>query len=171
MPFRVLFLCTGNSVRSQMAEALLNHRGAGRFHAESAGSMPARSVHPRAIEALRRGGIEWQGHVPRHVGGLEHVPWDLVVTVCDHARDVCPVFPSRSLTAHWGMPAPVEVVGNREEQQRAFQEAFATLSHRIDQLVALPVETLERSALEARVREIGKGTGVGVQESGFGKKP
>ncbi len=138
-----------------MAEALLNHRGAGRFRAESAGSMPARSVHPRALEALRRGGIEWGGHVPRSVYGLEHVPWDLVITVCDHARDVCPVFPDPSITAHWGMPAPVDMAGTQEEQQRAFQDAFATLSRRIDQLVALPVESMARPRLAECIRAIG----------------
>jgi protein-tyrosine-phosphatase len=171
MSFRVLFLCTGNSVRSQMAEALLNHRGQGRFRAESAGTVPARAVHPRAIEALRRGGIAWEGHGPRRLDGLEHEPWDLVVTVCDDAKEACPVFPSRSIVAHWGMPAPIDVVGRDEEQQRAFDVAFATLSHRIDQLVALPVEEMDRSVLEQRVRTIGKGTGLGVRGSGFGSKP
>ncbi len=92
-PFRLLFLCTGNSARSQMAEAMLNFKAKGRFLAESAGSAPAARVNPLAIAALKRAGIEWHGHPPRSVDGLENEPWDFVITVCDNAREACPDLP------------------------------------------------------------------------------
>src|SRR5918997_1160966 len=90
--FRVLILCTGNSARSQIAEALFNHKGRGRLLAESAGSQPAARVNPYAIDVLRESGIEWQGHQPRGLDGLDREHWDFVITVCDKARESCPVF-------------------------------------------------------------------------------
>lgn len=152
--FRVLFLCTGNSARSQIAEALLNHKGAGRFRAESAGSNPAQGINPRAVEVLRESGIEWAGHPPRGLEGLDHEPWDLVITVCDNARESCPIFPGQPVLAHWGMPDPAAVEGDNAAR-RAFVEAFSLINRRIDLLLALPLEKLERLALEARVRAIG----------------
>lgn len=152
--FRVLFLCTGNSARSQIAEALLNHKGAGRFRAESAGSNPAKGINPRAVEVLRESGIEWAGHPPRGLEGLEREPWDLVITVCDNARESCPIFPGQPVLAHWGMPDPAAVEGDNAAR-RAFVEAFSLINRRIDLLLALPLEKLERLALEARVRAIG----------------
>jgi arsenate reductase len=153
--FRVLFLCTGNSARSQMAEALLNHEGAGRFEAESAGTEPAARVNPGAIEALAAGGIEWHGHAPRSVDGLEGRTWDLVVTVCDDAKESCPIFPAGPVIAHWGMPDPAAVQGDAAKRA-AFRGTLDVLRRRIDALVKLPVEGLARQALEARVREIGR---------------
>ena len=97
-PLRVLILCTGNSARSQMAEAVLNRKGAGRFAAESAGSQPAAGVNPFAIEALSEAGIEWQGRPPRGIDGLESEIWDIVITVCDNAREACPIFPGQPAT-------------------------------------------------------------------------
>ena len=152
--FRVLFLCTGNSARSRIAEALLNHKGAGRFRAESAGSTPAGRVNPRAIEVLRESGIEWAGHPPRGLDGLDREPWDLVITVCDNARESCPIFPGQPVVAHWGMPDPASFEGD-EAARRAFAEAFTLINRRIDLLLALPMEKLERLALEARVQAIG----------------
>ena len=143
---RLLFLCTGNSARSQMAEAILNHKGRGRFRAESAGSQPAAQVNPLAIEALKEHGIPWHGRAPRGVAGLEREPWDFVITVCDRAKESCPVLPGQPVLAHWGMPDP--------EDARGFRDAFLVLSRRIDLLLALPVEKLERAALESRVRAI-----------------
>jgi len=157
--FRLLFLCTGNSARSQMAEALLNWKGRGRFRAESAGSRPADRVNPHAIETLRDYDVPWAGHAPRGIDGLEREPWDFVITVCDRAKESCPIFPGQPILAHWGMPDPADVVGDEAAQRQAFEAAFLLLSRRIDLLLALPIEKLERLALEARVRTIGHATG------------
>jgi arsenate reductase len=154
--FRVLFLCTGNSARSQIAEALLNHDGAGRFEAESAGTEPAARVNPGAVEALATAGIEWHGHSPRSVDGLDRRPWHLVVTVCDDAKESCPIFPAGPVITHWGMPDPAAVQGDAAARRAAFLETLAVLRRRIGVLVRLPVEDLARPVLEARVREIGK---------------
>ncbi|HZH40102.1 MAG TPA: arsenate reductase ArsC [Gemmatimonadales bacterium] len=154
-PFRLLFLCTGNSARSQMAEAILNSRSKGRFRAASAGSKPAARVNPQAIETLREHGIEWQGHPPRTVDGLEREPWDFVITVCDRAKESCPIFPGQPVLAHWGMEDPAEAVGE-EAGKKAFREAYLILARRIDLLLALPVPKLERLALQAKVRAIGE---------------
>lgn len=134
-PLRVLFLCTGNSARSQMAEALLNRMGQGRFHAESAGSQPAPRVNPHAIQALADIGIEWDGRAPRGIGGLEREQWDIVITVCDNAKEACPVFPGRAAFAHWSLTDPAEVRGSKEEKTRAFEEARNLLVQRIEQLL------------------------------------
>jgi len=157
--FRLLFLCTGNSARSQMAEALLNWKGRGRFQAKSAGSRPADRVNPHAIETLRDYDIPWAGHAPRSIDGLEREPWDFVITVCDRAKEACPIFPGQPILAHWGMPDPADVAGDEAAQRQAFEAAFLLLSRRIDLLLALPIEKLERLALEARVRGIGHATG------------
>jgi arsenate reductase len=154
--FRVLFLCTGNSARSQIAEALLNRDGAGRFEAESAGTEPAARVNPGAVEALAAAGIEWHGHPPRSVDGLDHRPWDLVVTVCDEAKESCPIFPAGPIIAHWGMPDPAAVEGDAARKRAAFRDTLDVLRRRIAALVKLRVEDLARPTLEARVREIGR---------------
>jgi len=154
-PFRVLFLCTGNSARSQMAEAILNRKGGRRFEAHSAGSHPADRVHPLALSILREAGIEWRGHPPRTVAGLEQEPWDAVITVCDRARETCPVFSGQPILAHWGVPDPAEVVGTEEVRRAAFVDALQLLSRRIDLMLVLPMEKLERVALETRMRSIG----------------
>lgn len=153
--FRILFLCTGNSARSQIAETLLNRKGRGRFIAESAGSQPAERVNPYAIDVLREGGIEWQGHPPRGLDGLDCKPWDFVITVCDNAREACPVFPGQPILSHWGMPDPAAVEGDDSARRAAFLDALTLISRRIELLLALPVEKLERLALEARMRAIG----------------
>jgi len=156
--FRVLFLCTGNSARSQMAEALLNWKGKGRFQAESAGSQPAAQVNPHAIETLRAHGIPWAGHPPRSLDGLEREPWDYVITVCDRAKQSCPIFPGQPLVAHWGMPDPAEVEGDETRKRAAFRDAFLLLSRRIDLLLALPLDKLERRAVHADITAIGRPT-------------
>ena len=153
--FRLLFLCTGNSARSQMAEAILNHRGGGRFRAESAGSRPAARVNPLAIETLREHGIAWRGHPPRTVDGLEDEPWDFVITVCDRAKESCPIFPGQPVLAHWGMEDPADAVGDGA-MKRAFRDAYVILARRIDLLLALPLEKLERLSLRVRIGEIGE---------------
>ncbi len=155
-PLRILVLCTGNSARSQMAEALFNRLGAGRVRAESAGSHPAPRVNPLAIEALAEQGIAWAGHPPRGIDGLEREPWDLVITVCDKAKESCPIFPGRPAQAHWGMPDPAEVVGDEVARRAAFRDALLLLRRRVERLLALPLETLGRTALESGIRAIGE---------------
>ncbi len=158
-PFRMLFLCTGNSARSQMAEAIVNRKARGRIVAESAGSQPAARVNPLAVETLRDYGIDWGGRPPRPVDGLEREPWDFVITVCDRAKESCPIFPSQPMLAHWGMPDPATVAGDDATRRAAFRETFLLLNRRIDLLLALPLERLERLALAARVRAIGGAEG------------
>jgi arsenate reductase len=154
--YRVLFLCTGNSARSQMAEAVLNQKGRRRFRAESAGSSPAPRVHPRAVEVLRESGIEWRGHPPRGLDGLERERWDFVITVCDRAKEACPVFPGQPILAHWGMPDPADAAGDDAAIHAAFVSALTLISRRIDLLLALPIEKLDRMIVAARVQAIGE---------------
>jgi arsenate reductase len=153
--FRVLFLCTGNSARSQIAEAILNRKGRGRFIAESAGSQPAAQVNPYAVDVLRESGIEWQGHAPQGLEGLDRKPWDFVITVCDNAREACPVFPGQPILAHWGMRDPASVEGDEATRRAAFLDALTLISRRIDLLLAIPIEKLERLTLDARLKAIG----------------
>jgi len=154
-PMRVLILCTGNSARSQIAEALLTQKGRGRFVAASAGSRPAERVNPFAMAVLGEAGIDWHGRVPRGMDGLEREHWDFVITVCDRAKESCPYFPGQPVLAHWGMPDPAEVEGSDEVKRAAFRDALVTLSRRIDLFLALPVEKLERLQLGQRMTEIG----------------
>jgi len=156
----VLFLCTGNSARSILAEAYLNSAGGGRFRAFSAGSHPAGKVNPFAIELLER------NRIPTH--GLRSKSWDefaapgsppmrFVFTVCDNAAgETCPLWPGQPVTAHWGVPDPAAVQGTDDQTRKAFLDAFTQLSTRIRLFLNLPLEKLERHALEKRVREIGK---------------
>jgi protein-tyrosine-phosphatase len=156
-PFHVLILCTGNSARSQIAEALLARKGAGRFTVVSAGSKPAPRVNPFAVRVLGEAGIPWEGKVPKGLEGLDQQRWDFVITVCDRAREACPIFPGTPILAHWGMPDPAEVEGGDEEKLRAFRETLVVLSRRIDLLLALPLEKLDRLRKETAVRAIGEG--------------
>jgi arsenate reductase len=145
-PSRVLFLCTGNSARSQMAEALMNERAHGRYVASSAGSHPAARVNPFAIRALREIGIEWTGHAPRIVDEFMHERFDLVITVCDNAKESCPVFPGSPRSLHWGMEDPADATGTDEDKSGAFAAARDLLARRIDELLAelpAPVQPLK----------------------------
>ena len=153
-PRRILFLCTGNSARSQIAEAILTRKARGRFVVASAGSKPASRVNPLTVSVLREFGIDWAGHTPKGIDAVIDHPWDLIITVCDRAKETCPVFPSRPAFAHWGMPDPAEVAGNEDARLQAFRDTVHYLSRRIDLLLALPIEKLERMALELRVRAI-----------------
>lgn len=153
--FRVLFLCTGNSARSQIAEKILNRKGRGRFVAESAGSHPAAHVNPLAVETLERHGYFWTGGRPRGLEGLADQDWDFVITVCDRAKEACPFFPGQPVIAHWGMPDPAAVEGTDDERRRAFDDTLLTISRRLDLFLALPIEKLSRLALENRVKDIG----------------
>lgn len=158
--YNVLFLCTGNSARSIMAEALLNRIGFPNFAAHSAGSHPTGRVNPHAVQQLE------QARLP--VSGLRSKSWDefaqpgaphldFVFTVCDNAaREVCPVWPGQPMSAHWGVPDPAAVSGSPEQIARAFQDAFITLDRRIRLFVALPLESLDQLALKSQLERIGK---------------
>ena len=119
-----------------MAEALLNWKGKGRFHAESAGSSPATQVNPLAIDTLREHRIPWTGRAPCGLDGLEGERWDCVITVCDRAKESCPIFPGQPMLAHWGMPDPAAVEGDEALRRSAFRETFRLISQHIDQLLA-----------------------------------
>jgi arsenate reductase len=134
-----------------MAEALLTARGAGRFAAESAGSQPAGRVSRRSVAALAGLGIDWSDKRPRGLAGLEREPWDLVVTVCDSARQVCPVFTAARAVAHWDLADPMDALGTEEEVRQAFQRTRDTISALIERLIALPVEALPPLELARQV--------------------
>lgn len=158
-PYGVLFLCTGNSARSILAEATLREKGRGRFTAYSAGSFPTVRVNPLAVDLLHRRGLPAEG--------LRSKSWDefaapgapaldFVFTVCDDAAgEVCPVWPGQPVTAHWGVPDRARVQGSDLERIQAFREAFRVLERRIDLFTNLPIASLDRMVLSHRVREIG----------------
>jgi arsenate reductase len=156
----VLFLCTGNSARSILAEAYLNTAGKGRFKAYSAGSKPGGRVNPFALELLERSRID--------TAGLRSKSWDefarpgapqmdFVFTVCDNAAaETCPYWPGQPMTAHWGVADPAAVEGSDDDKRRAFRQAFSALSARINLFINLPMDKLDRLALTKRLQEIGK---------------
>ena len=158
--FNVLFLCTGNSARSILAEAYLNSKGQGQLRAYSAGSHPAGKVNPFALELLAKNRISTEG--------LRSKSWDefakpdapvmnFVFTVCDQAAgEMCPVWPGQPMTAHWGVNDPAGVSGTDAEKRRAFMQVFAELSTRINLLLNLPLDKLDRLALRKKLDEIGK---------------
>jgi arsenate reductase len=158
--YNILVLCTGNSARSIMAEALFNTMGAGRFIAYSAGSHPTGKVNPFAIEQVQLLGYP--------VEGLRSKSWDefaqpgapeldFVITVCDNAAgEVCPFWPGQPVTAHWGFPDPATVVGTDEVKRAAFTQIFHQMRNRVQLLLSLPLETLDRMAIEKQVRNIGE---------------
>ena len=158
--FNVLFLCTGNSARSIMAEALMNRLGAGKFRAWSAGSMPKGEVHPRALELLRRHHYPTDGFRSKsweEFSGPEAPELDFVFTVCDNAAgEVCPIWPGNPVTAHWGVPDPAAVQGSEAEIAAAFGETARQLRNRITLFLALPLARLDRMSLQARLKEIGQ---------------
>lgn len=157
--YNVLFLCTGNSARSVMAEALLNVLGRDRFKGYSAGSFPSGKVQPIAAEMAREFGYE---------ATLRSKSWDefaqpdspcidMVITVCDNAAgEICPIWPGQPVTAHWGVPDPVSIEGTEEARRRAFRSAWMMLRQRIELLLALPLEKLDRVAMQSELRGIGK---------------
>ena len=158
-PKNVLFLCTGNSARSILAEAIMNREGQGRFRAWSAGSMPKGEVHPQALALLRR------LHYP--TDGLRSKPWDefavpgtpaldFVFTVCDNAAgEVCPIWPGQPITAHWGIPDPAAAEGSDAEIALAFADAYRLLNNRISLFMNLPMARLDRMSLQKKLNEIG----------------
>ncbi len=158
--FNVLFLCTGNSARSILAEAILNHKANGAFTGYSAGSHPSGSVRPEALQELERAGIS--------TAGLRSKSWDefadsdaprmdFVITVCDHAAaEACPFWPGHPATGHWGIPDPSAAVGSPAEIARAFHEAFTTLDRRIGLFLSLPLSTLDAVAIKRELGAIGR---------------
>ncbi|MFI4957717.1 MAG: arsenate reductase ArsC [Lysobacterales bacterium] len=158
-PYNVLFLCTGNSARSVMAEALLNGLGNGRFHAYSAGSFPSGRVQPIAAELARAFGYleplrskSWDEFAQADSPAI-----DMVITVCDNAAgEVCPIWPGLPVTAHWGIPDPAAIDGTEEERRHAFQSVWLMLRQRIDLLLALPLEKLDHLATQQELRAIGQ---------------
>ena len=158
--YNVLFLCTGNSARSIMAEALLNHKGQPNFTAFSAGSHPSGTPRPEALEQLRMARIPTEGLRSKSwdefaAAGAPHL--DFVFTVCDNAaKEVCPYWPGQPMTAHWGIPDPAAVKGTPEEIARAFRDAFMVLDRRIGLFLSLPLGTLEQFAIKQEIEKIGK---------------
>ncbi len=159
-PYNVLFLCTGNSARSILAEALVNHWGRGRFVGYSAGSAPKGKVHPIALELLE--------HLNMPTAGMRSKSWDefekpeapkldFVFTVCDNAAaEACPVWPGQPLTAHWGVADPAAVEGSDTDKWLAFRQAFRQLESRIKIFTSLPIKSLDRVKLQERLRDIGR---------------
>jgi arsenate reductase len=159
--YSALFLCTGNSARSILAESLLNHWGRGKFHGLSAGSFPKGQAHPMAVELLQRMNLPAQNLRSKswdEFAAPGAPPIDFIFTVCDSAAgEVCPVWPGKPMTAHWGIADPAAVEGSDAERAFAFRRAFQELETRIKLLTSLPIESLDRMTLQARLREIGKG--------------
>ena len=157
--YSVLFLCTGNSARSIMAESLLNHLGRGRFTAHSAGSHPSGKVNPFAIETMREWGVD--PGVPRSKSWDEFAapgaaPIDFIITVCDNAAgEACPIWPGKPVTAHWGVPDPASVEGDEASKRAAFLEAATALRRRIELFLALPIAKLDARSMKAEMRDIG----------------
>jgi arsenate reductase len=159
----VLFLCTGNSARSIIAEAILNRAGRGRFKAFSAGSQPKGKINPRTLDLLRKFNYD--------VSTMRSKSWtefakpgapdiDFVFTVCDNAAgESCPLWPGQPITAHWGIPDPAAASGTQAEIALAFKDAYRMLNRRIDLFLALPIEKLDRLVLTTRLREIGRSEG------------
>ena len=158
--YNVLFLCTGNSARSILAEALMNRAGEGRFRAYSAGSFPKGEVHPAALSLLGKLGFATDGLRSKsweEFAGPDAPPLDFIFTVCDNAAgETCPIWPGHPASAHWGVPDPAAVEGDDETKRRAYLAAMTTLRRRVELLLALPLDKLDRLSTQARLHEIGK---------------
>ncbi|WP_298015626.1 arsenate reductase ArsC [uncultured Castellaniella sp.] len=158
--YNALFICTGNSARSVLAEGLLNGLGKGRFKAYSAGSHPKGEVHPMALATLEKLGMPATGYRSKSWDEFTQsgAPvFDFIFTVCDNAAgEVCPIWPGKPTSAHWGVPDPAAVEGSDEAKAKAFQDAAVTLKRRIDLLLSLPLERLDAMSLQRELRGIGK---------------
>ena len=159
-PYNVLFICTGNSARSIMAEAALNKIGRGNFRACSAGSQPKGEVNPRTVELLRGLGYNTSGFRSKSWNEFARPgapKFDFIFTVCDDAaEEACPVWPGKPVTAHWGVADPAATTGDAVTVARAFREAYRVLSRRIELFAALPLASLDLMSLQAKLREIGR---------------
>lgn len=166
-PYNVLFLCTGNSARSIMAEAILNKLGAGKFRAYSAGSQPKGHVHPETVRLLQ--GLRYDTLVFRSKSWHEFAKpgapsLDFVFTVCDNAAgETCPVWPGQPMTAHWGIPDPAEAKGTEAEVALAFKDAYRMLERRLGIFVPLPLRSLDQLSLQSKLHEIGRTDGATVK--------
>ena len=162
-PFNVLFLCTGNSARSIMAEAIMNRVGPPKFKAWSAGSMPRGAVHPQSLELLKRNNFQAEDFRSKsweEFTGPDGPKLDFVFTVCDNAAaEVCPIWPGQPMSAHWGLPDPAAAEGNAAQVALAFADTWRMLRHRIEIFTNLPMESLDRLSLQRRLDEIGRTTG------------
>jgi arsenate reductase (thioredoxin) len=158
--YNVLFLCTGNSARSIMAEAILNNKGKGRFTAYSAGSHPSGQPRPEALRQIKSCGLSTTGLRSKswdEFAGPDAPKLDFIFTVCDNAaNEQCPYWPGQPMTAHWGIPDPAAVKGTPEEIARAFREAYTILDRRIGLFLSLPLATLENLAIKREVDQIGR---------------
>jgi arsenate reductase len=170
--YNVLFLCTGNSARSIIAEAILNRDGKGRFHALSAGSHPKGEVNLHALNLLRRSSYDICGLRSKSWAELAHPaapPLDFVFTVCDNAAgESCPLWSGRPVTAHWGIPDPAAATGNEAEIACAFDDAYRKLKRRIELFLALPIAKLDRLVLTSKLTEIGRSedaTAIGARQA------
>ncbi|UWR62185.1 arsenate reductase/protein-tyrosine-phosphatase family protein [Phaeobacter inhibens] len=161
-PLNVLFICTGNSARSIMAEAILQREGDGRFRAYSAGSRPSPAPRPEVLSLLRANGHETGGLRSKDLSefsGDDAPPMDFIFTVCDHAaNEDCPAWPGQPMSAHWGLPDPVKAKGREAERRLAYQQTYDALRTRIRSFAALPYETLDRISLQHRLDDIGRHT-------------
>jgi arsenate reductase len=166
--FNVLFLCTGNSARSIIAEAILNKIGAGRFRAYSAGSQPKGLVNPNTLHLLRRLGYDPSAYRSKSWSVFAEPPapdMDFIFTVCDDAAgEACPVWPGKPMTAHWGIPDPAAATGTSAEIAAAFTEAYRMLHRRIEAFAALPFDALDSLTLQTRLRDIGRMKGATAKE-------
>jgi protein-tyrosine-phosphatase len=160
--YNVLFLCTGNSARSVIAEAILNRLGAGKFKAYSAGSMPKGEVHPETLALLKRLNYDTSAFRSKSWDEFAQAgapPLDFVFTVCDNAAgEVCPIWPGQPMTAHWGIPDPAAATGSQVEIARAFASAYGAMNNRIAVFVNLPIAGLDRLSLQSRLDGIGQTT-------------
>ena len=158
--YNVMFLCTGNSARSIMAEAIMNRKGREHFTAYSAGSHPTGQVRPEALKQIEKAGLSTANASSKswdEFSKPDSPPLHFVFTVCDNAaREVCPLWPGQPMTAHWGIPDPAAVSGTAEEVERAFSQAFASLDRRISLFLSLPIATLDTFALQHELDNIGK---------------
>jgi arsenate reductase len=155
----ILVLCTGNSCRSIIGEALINHLGAGRLRAWSAGSQPTGQVNPGALAILREHGVSCEGYSSKSWDSLDEVSFDMVITVCDNAAgEACPVFRGKALKAHWGIPDPAHVTGSEADTHAAFAKAYTQLEARIEQLLNLPLDHMDDDRLRAALNQIGANT-------------
>ena len=162
VPYNVLFLCTANSARSILAEAILNKLAGGRFRAFSAGSQPRGEVHPMAIKLLQTQGIDSsfaRSKAWDEFTGENEPQMDFIFTVCDSAAgEACPIWPGKPITAHWGVPDPAAAEGSETDRYLAFVQTWRLLAHRIELFLSLPIDRIDRLTLSSRLGEIGQAT-------------